>query len=42
MEKRIADLEEKVQDQPLKIIEALTAARYKELTKSSRSHQAKT
>ena len=41
LEKRIADLEKKVQDQPLKIIEALTASRYKELTKSSPRHQRK-
>lgn len=38
LEKRIADLERRVQDQPLKIIEALTASRYKELIKSSPCH----
>lgn len=41
LEKRVADLEKQVQSQPLEIIKALTACRYKELTKSNRLHQEK-
>lgn len=37
LEKKLADLEEKVQSQPLEIIGALSALRHKEMTKAGSS-----